>query len=528
MKKRVCVLGFIGSKLDRPRKPRERWSDWRPTVAICQHEDFVVDRFELLFQPQELELQRQICNDIATASPETTVTPHEIAIADPWDFEEVYGKLHDFSRSFVFDLEQYDYLVHITTGTHVQQICLFLLTETRHLPARLLQTSPGKRRDQPRGTYRAIDLDLSRFDAIATRFHLEQKESLSYLKSGIETRDAKFNALIQQIERVAIASRAPLLITGPTGAGKSQLARRIYELKRQRKLVTGSFVEVNCATLRGDAAMSSLFGHVKGAYTGATSDRQGLLKRADQGMLFLDEIGELGLDEQAMLLRAIEEKVFQPVGADVESASDFQLLAGSNRDLSVEVQQGRFREDLLARINLWRFTLPGLASRRADIEPNLDYELEQYAARTGHRVTINREARDAFLQFASSADAIWQANFRDLNAAVTRMATLSDNGRIGLDAVRDEIDRLRSDWKTGKRTRTENQFSVHLPSVPLDDFDRQQLLYVLQVCHESNSLSDAGRKLFGVTRLKKQKPNDADRLKKYLARFGLDWQQLSH
>ena len=121
--------------------------------------------------------------------------------------------------------------------------------------------------------------------------------------------------MIEQIERVAIASRAPLLLTGPTGAGKSQLARRIFELKKARRQVAGEFVEVNCATLRGDGAMSALFGHVTGAFTGAVEDRPGLLRTADGGVLFLDEIGELGLDEQAMLLRALEEKTFLPVGA---------------------------------------------------------------------------------------------------------------------------------------------------------------------------------------------------------------------
>ena len=139
---------------------------------------------------------------------------------------------------------------------------------------------------------------------------------------------------------MAIAGKAPLLLTGPTGAGKSQLARRIYELKRQRQQIAGPFVEVNCATVRGDQAMSALFGHVKGAFTGARPIRPGLLRAADGGMLFLDEIGELGADEQAMLLRAVEEKHFLPVGSDREVQSDFQLIAGTNRDLATEVARG--------------------------------------------------------------------------------------------------------------------------------------------------------------------------------------------
>src|SRR5205814_2666405 len=106
--------------------------------------------------------------------------------------------------------------------------------------------------------------------------------------------------------------------------------------------------------------MSALFGHTKGAFTGALKDRPGLLRTADRGVLFLDEIGEMGADEQAMLLRALEEKRFLPLGSDREVASDFQLIAGTNRDLKEAVAAGRFRDDLLARVDLWTFRLPAL------------------------------------------------------------------------------------------------------------------------------------------------------------------------
>ena len=195
--------------------------------------------------------------------------PHEVEIRDPWDFDEVFGALHDFARAYPFDPEREDYLVHITTGTHVAQICLFLLTESRHFPARLIQTSPARRsRSVESGTFKIIDLDLSKYDRLASRFAREREEATSILKSGIETRNAAFDLLIERIEQVASSSKAPILLTGPTGAGKSQLAERIPGSKARRQ-IEGRFVEVNCATLRGDAAMSALFGHVKGAFTGA-------------------------------------------------------------------------------------------------------------------------------------------------------------------------------------------------------------------------------------------------------------------
>ena len=449
-------------------------------------------------------------------------------LANPWDFQEVYGALLDFCQSYPFKPEEEDYLIHITTGTHVQQICLFLLTESRHFPGRLIQTSPAEpKRRGPAGRYNIIDLDLSKYDGIAARFQREAKDAVSFLKSGIETRNAQFNVLIEQIEHVALHAKDPILLTGPTSAGKSRLARRIYDLKKNRHKLAGTFIEVNCATLRGDSAMSTLFGHTRGAFTGATKDRPGLLRAANGGLLFLDEVGELGVDEQAMLLRALEEKCFLPMGSDREVTSDFQLIAGTNRDLAQAVRDGRFREDLLARINLWTFCLPGLRERTEDIEPNLDYELDQFTRRSGTRTSMSKEVREAFLSFALSKSATWPANFRDLNACVTRMATLAAGGRITHPVLEAELARLRQQWSTPSAP-SEDEAKIKELLGPegigkIDPFDTAQLEYVVRICRASQSLSDAGRQLFRVSRSKRKTPNDADRLRKYLARFELEW-----
>jgi transcriptional regulatory protein RtcR len=525
-KKKTVVIGLIGAVMDTGSGPA-RWERWRPTVSLCRHEDFVVDRFELLSQKKFDKLVNQISEDIHSVSPETAVKTTNIEFADPWDFQEVYSALHDFARAYPFDTEREDYYVHITTGTHVAQICLFLLTEAHYLPGRLIQTAPppGHKHADP-GSYTVIDLDLSRYDRIASRFKQEKKESLSFLKSGIETRNAAFNKLVEQIERVAIQSKAPLLLMGPTGAGKSQLVRRIYELKKARRQVGGPFVEINCATIRGDAAMSTLFGHVKGAFTGAVTSRPGLLRSADGGVLFLDEVGELGIDEQAMLLRALEEKLFLPVGSDREVKSEFQLIAGTNRDLGAAVQSGHFREDLFARINLWTFRLPGLRDRREDIEPNISYELDQFARRENDNVTFNKEARDRFIAFAKSPQALWTGNFRDLNGSINRMGTLAPGARITLDVVEEEIAHLMELWSPARRAPHDailDEFLSPQQQEQLDRFDRVQLEDVLRVCRQATSLSDAGRMLFAVSRQKKKLANDADRLRKYLVRFGIDW-----
>jgi transcriptional regulatory protein RtcR len=524
----LVVFTILGTTLDKANRA-QRWERWRPTVDLCRHDDLLIHRLELLYPPPARELAELVAKDVATVSPETEVRLHALDFRDPWDFEEVYGGLLDFARAYAFKPEREQYLVHMTTGTHVAQICWFLLTESRQVPGALIQTSPPKRRGEGQvGQYSVIDLDLSRYDRIAQRFGVQTRDNLSFLKSGIDTQNPGFNRLIEHIERVVMHSKAPLLITGPTGAGKSLLARKIYALRKAQRQVEGELVEVNCATLRGDGAMSTLFGHKKGAFTGAVGDRPGLLMAAHRGVLFLDEIGELGLDEQAMLLRALEDKRFLPVGADREVVSDFTLIAGTNRDLAARVEAGRFREDLLARINLWTFELPGLASRPEDVAPNLEFELDRFAETEGRKVSFNREARERFLAFATGPEGRWPGNFRDFTAAVTRMATLAPGGRVDVATVEEELARLRAQWR-GPRSDPGPGPQASLPEhvlEGLDLFDRAQLEAVAAVCREAKSLSDAGRTLFAESRKKKANPNDADRLRKYLARFGLGFADL--
>ncbi len=536
-KKKTVVIGFLGTQLDSG-LGAGRWEKWRPTVSLVQHEDLVVHRLELMVTPRYLSLAQAVQRDMATVSPETEVRLVPMDIHDPWDFGEMYGALYDWVRGYAFKPDEEQYWAHITTGTHVAQICMFLLVESRFIPGVLLQTAPPKKQSgRDPGSYALIDLDLSRYNVLAQRFEQEQREALDFLKSGIATRNKGFNALIEEIERVAVRSKAPILLTGPTGAGKSHLARRMFELKKARHQVQGEFVEVNCATLHGDGAASTLFGHKKGAFTGAAADRAGLLRTAHQGVLFLDEIGELGANEHAMLLKAVEEKRFFPIGSDREVVSEFQLIAGTNRDLRVDVAQGRFREDLYARINLWAYTLPGLAQRPEDLEPNVEHLLARAAVESGHAVRFTAEAKAQYLRFAQSADALWSGNFRDLAASVTRLATLAEGGRISVAQVEAEVQRLRWLWQRaepGAALAPMQGAGAAVAAVlepqalaSLDLFDRLQLESVLGVCRQARSLSEAGRKLFDQSRTQRSVVNDADRLRKYLQKYGLSWEQVS-
>src|ERR1041384_5506365 len=204
MKRRNVAIGLRGTVIDTGKGPG-RWEKWRPSVALCQHEDLLIHRFELLYQAKSRELAQVVLEDVRSVSPETEAVGVEIGFDDPWDFEAVYAALHDYARARRFQPEKEALLVHITTGSHVAQICLFLLAESHHLPGKLIQTSPPPRRQgEDPGGFAIIDLDLSKYDRLASRFREEVREGVSFLKSGIATRNQAFNGLMEMIERVAI------------------------------------------------------------------------------------------------------------------------------------------------------------------------------------------------------------------------------------------------------------------------------------------------------------------------------------
>lgn len=518
-------FGFLGTSLDRG-FAESRWDRWRPTVALMAHPEILsFSEYHLLINnrsAEQREVALQVIADIKTIAPECEVVLDLVEIKDPWDFEEVYLALQGYAERYQYD-ENAEYWVHLSTGSHVMQLCLFMLTEARWIPARIAETQMDKTRlaEGWRGKLQLIDFELAKYAAIRERFSRQAVAYQATLKDGIPTRNLAFNQLMAELERVCLRSDDPLLLTGPTGAGKSKLAQQVHALRREAHRVKGKLVEVNCATLRGDNAMSTLFGHVRGAFTGAQSDRSGLLREAHGGMLFLDEIGELGLDEQAMLLRAIEDKRFMPMGSDKEVTSSFQLVTGTNRDLQEAVANGTFRADLLARINQWQFTLPGLADRIEDLEPNIEVELAKASAKQGLSIRFAALAREQYLQFARGY--AWPGNFRDLSASISRMATLADGGLITSTDVQRETQRL-----SGVVTKTAIPSYVErfCPGQALDAFDRVQLETVLKEVVTADTLAEAGRALFAESRQQKANPNDSDRIRKYLARFGLDFETI--
>ena len=224
-RRKTVVIGLLGTTLDLG-KHQPRWYRWRPTVSLCQHEDLLVDRLELLSSRRYASLAKRVGEDIRQVSPETDVVHRELEFEDAWDLEEVYGSLLDFARAYPWAPEKEDYLVHITTGTHIAQISMFLLAEAHHIPARLIQTSPPTRgQGGTAGTYAIIDLDLSKYDRIAARFRKEA----TYSSRRMSTR---LSSKVEDPGSVADEAAAPSFVRRKTAQGKAQFEQRPDDEKK--------------------------------------------------------------------------------------------------------------------------------------------------------------------------------------------------------------------------------------------------------------------------------------------------------
>jgi len=221
-----------------------------------------------------------------------------------------------------------------------------------------------------------------------------------------------------EMARKVAPTLATVLLAGESGTGKEVIARSIH---RQSPRADARFIPVNCAAIPNDLLENQLFGHRKGAFTGADRDQTGVFVHAGQGTVFLDEIAELSLATQAKLLRAIEMKEFIPVGANEPIAFDARILAATNKQLAKEVEAGRFREDLYYRLNVVCITLPPLRERREDIPDLIEHLLARHVATLGKRITgVSHEAMQILLA------CLWKGNVRELDNALQRAVILGD------------------------------------------------------------------------------------------------------
>ncbi|MEW6489830.1 MAG: sigma-54 dependent transcriptional regulator [Thermodesulfobacteriota bacterium] len=305
---------------------------------------------------------------------------------------------------------------------------------------------------------------------------LEGRTSAVRSFHGLLGKSLTMERIFATIEKVAPAEGS-VLIEGETGTGKELVARALH---RASPRAGGPFVAINCASIPEGLLESELFGHVRGAFTGAEGDKEGLFVAAERGTLFLDEIGELPPGLQAKLLRAIQEREVRPVGSNRQIPFDVRIVAATNRNLLDDARQGRFREDIYYRLSTFRLRVPPLRERREDI-PLLVEELALGHGSRGRDVTFSPEVLRAFLDYG------WPGNVRELENVIERCLYVCEEGVVRLGDLPEEV-------LQGLRPREEFCW----PGIrPLEEVERDYIRYVLDRCG-GNKVQAA--QLLGVNR----------------------------
>jgi two-component system nitrogen regulation response regulator NtrX len=264
-----------------------------------------------------------------------------------------------------------------------------------------------------------------------------KKENLSLRQSGaysyhmVAGSSDRFNDIEKLISRCA-SSNSRVLVTGENGTGKEVVARKIHQLSQR---ADAPFVAVNCAAIPQTLIEAELFGYQKGSFTGAVSDKRGKFEIADRGTIFLDEIADMSLEAQAKVLRVLEEMQIERIGGVSPIEIDVRVIAATNKDLSQQIKEGQFREDLYFRLNVVPIHVPALRERREDIGELLNYYFDLFAHEsTKKRKRLSDDAR-AFLVFEYT----WPGNIRELKNLVERLTILARDDLVGLEDVRKNI-----------------------------------------------------------------------------------------
>jgi DNA-binding NtrC family response regulator len=302
------------------------------------------------------------------------------------------------------------------------------------------------------------------------RFFLLQTE-LGGRHSLVGGESAAMQAVIRTAERVA-PSLTTVLLLGESGSGKEVIARYIHQRSERAH---GPFVALNCATLSGELLASELFGHERGAFTGAVRDKPGRLETAAGGTLFLDEIGELSAELQAKLLRVLQEREFERVGGTRSIKSDVRVIAATHRDLSRAIAEGRFREDLYYRLNVVSLRLPALRERPEDVPALVAHFLSKHATAAGRpRLTFTEAALEVLGRYD------WPGNVRELSNAVERCVVLAEGDRIDVGDLPEEA-----------RDRATAERSADLPGAGAVDRDPPLGYHDAVVAAKRRIISDA-------------------------------------
>lgn len=403
------------------------------------------------------------------------VTP---ATADiPVIFMTALGDLEDKVKGFgvggadyvVKPFEHEEVLARVRTQLHLRKLQLEMARQNELLEKRVAERTAE------------LKSALAHIESLKERLERENK----YLQQEIcETSNPRqivgsspaLQHALHQVELVAPANTT-VLITGETGTGKELIARALHERspRRERPLV-----KLNCSAISAGLVESELFGHLKGAFTGATDRRIGRFELADGGTLFLDEVSELPLDTQTKLLRVLQEGEFEPVGSSKTLSVDVRVIAASSRDLAADVAHGRFRADLYYRLNVFPIQIPPLRARAEDIPALAHFFMERFARKLGRAFKRIEPDSLAILQAHS-----WPGNIRDLQNTIERAAVLSTGDTLRIDWPLERgpqscFARVAEQGTTSTPTKVAAQVTSSRNGQSLEEMERQHIIAVLR------------------------------------------------
>lgn len=442
------------------------------------------------------------------------VTPVAIDYGDVWDFtkciEKLAGKKDEYFNKCA---DTNKIIANCSSGTAAQRAALYLTLlkfaeENRDSPSISCKAYFSKHRG---GEEKCISV-------------AGNGEPCGILKEYIGTSDNEFRKKLDNLERIVLRSRFDnILLTGNTGTGKTMLASFIIKVMQARfsdEVKDENCIVQNVAAIPENLMESILCGHEKGSFTGAEEQHKGIFERADRGIVFLDEIGELRSDLQAKLLTILDGQPFYRVGGKKPIESSFMLICGTNRNLEEECRKGKFRFDLYQRLNTWSIHMPDLHERpREDFVLALQRAMGIWCQK--HDCTIDfdsKKTRERFLELAKNVP--WHGNYREFNAAIAHLAMpLKPKERITAEAIEEEL-------------RPKMETELDAPSVlkqtglgSYDLCDLAKLACALDACKTSRTADEAGRQLFAARCRKTEegggKFNGSAYLQRIFKEFGL-------
>lgn len=399
-----------------------------PILSLLSTRAF--DHIFLFDTPTTSKITQQTNNVISRRHPSIEVHVLQINLDDPTNYGEILEGIRLHLSNIVEGFNSAHFFVAVASGTPQMHACWLLLTASGELPARILHVRPPRFVTKDRPLVSEVDLSLAgfptvRFQSGAIRVDDQSEIDADTVRSQlgiVGDHPAMLHSLVTGA--MLAPSQAPILVTGETGTGKELFAKYIHRLSGRPREI---FVPVNCAAIPEHLVENLLFGHKKGAFTGAVNDQIGKFQLADRGTLFLDELGDLPLSAQAKLLRVLQDGLVEPVGQNKPRKVDVRIIGATNRNLGRRVKQGKFREDLFYRLNVGEIKLPPLRERRSDIPKLALHILDSLNS------SLRRPKRLATEALSRLQSHNWPGNVRDLQNVIERSIRLCRHDVLNAD-----------------------------------------------------------------------------------------------